>query len=105
MSALERLQAKRSQIAVLCRKYGVTRLRVFGSALSHEWSDRDSDFDFLADFGSPPAGVNLFTQQFSLIADLEDLLGRSVDLVDTAYTKRKGFLSSAEAASVELYAA
>lgn len=60
----------------IATKHGVTSIRVFGSAGRGE-SKPGSDIDFLVEVGpvhSPwfPAG---------LIADLEDLLGVSVDVV------------------------
>lgn len=105
MSGLEQLEARRSEIVALCRKYGVSRLRVFGSAVRNDWDTNSSDYDFVADFGTPPSGINLFTQQFGLIADLQDLLGRPVDVVELKATSKTGFVSAVESEAVELYAA
>ncbi|MDQ2986242.1 MAG: nucleotidyltransferase domain-containing protein [Armatimonadota bacterium] len=105
MSGLEQLETRRNEIAALCRKYGVKRLRVFGSAVREDWDTHSSDYDFVADFGYPPTGVNLFTQQFGLIADLQDLLGRSVDVVDLQATSKANLINAVESEAVELYAA
>lgn len=105
MSPMALLESKRPQIAALCRRYGVERLRVFGSALRPDWDELTSDFDFLAEFGPPPAGVNLFDQQFGFQVDLERLLGRPVDVVDWRAAKKPIFREIADAQSKEVYAA
>lgn len=105
MDGLELVEARRSQIAALCQKYGVIRLRLFGSALRSDWNAATSDFDFLAEFGPPPPGINLFDQQFGLQADLESLLGRPVDVVDWDAAKKPLFRQSAESLARDVYAA
>lgn len=102
---LATVAAKRTDIAALCGKYGVKRLRLFGSALRPDWDANASDLDFLAEFGPPPPGINLFDQQFGLQVDLERLLGRAVDVVDWAAAKKPHFRHSAEAGALEVYAA
>ncbi len=105
MGARDILEQRKSEIAVLCQKYGVTRLRLFGSALGTDWNPETSDFDFVADFGDPPAGINHFRQQFGLLADLEQLLGRPVDVVDYGVAEKPYFRQVIESTAVELYAA
>ncbi len=48
MTALAVLNKK---MVALCQRYAVMRLRVFGSALSSEWNEATSDFDFLVEYG------------------------------------------------------
>lgn len=105
MRPLALLEPKRDEIAALCLRYGVRRLRLFGSALRPDWNPATSDFDFLAEFGPPPMGVNLFDQQFGLQVDLEALLGRPVDVVDWNAAKKPIFRQIAEAQSTVVYAA
>lgn len=104
MNPLELLQSKQAQIEELCRRYGVTRLRVFGSAVRDDWNAQ-SDFDFLAEFGPPPPGINLFDQQFGLQVDLERLLGRPVDVVDWNAAKKPIFREIASSQAKDVYAA
>lgn len=73
----ERLLSKRQEILRIAAKHGVRSIRVFGSCPKGEASAQ-SDVDFLVEAGerrSPffPGG---------LIADLEDLLGQPVDVVE-----------------------
>lgn len=73
---------KRDKLAKLCRRYGVVRLEVFGSAARGTDFDPDrSDADFLVEFDSesrlPP-----FEQYFGLADALRETLGCPVDLVE-----------------------
>jgi predicted nucleotidyltransferase len=105
MSAQEYLASKRSEIEALCRKYGVVRLRLFGSAVRDDWNEQTSDFDFLAEFTDPPDGLNLFRQFFGFLVDLEDVVGRRVDVVDWKAATKPNFRAIAESEAKEWYAA
>jgi uncharacterized protein len=68
----------KSEIAEICRRYGVRELMLFGSALGPEFR-QDSDFDFLVEFyPSAHIGMIRFVQ---MAQDLEAALCRKVDLV------------------------
>ena len=105
MNPLMFLESKKESVGALCQRYGVRRLRVFGSALRPDWDEEASDFDFLAEFGPPPPGINLFDQQFGFQVDLERLLGRPVDVVDWGAARKPIFRQVAEAQAEEVYAA
>lgn len=47
MRAQRILAHHKAELDELCRKYGVLRLRLFGSALRDDWDPNQSDFDFL----------------------------------------------------------
>jgi uncharacterized protein len=72
---------KRDALAAICRRYGVVRLEVFGSAAHGTGFDPTrSDADFLVTF-EPTVRNDLAT--FTDLKDaLERLLGRPVDLVE-----------------------
>ncbi|MEP7010620.1 MAG: nucleotidyltransferase family protein [Acidobacteriota bacterium] len=75
--AIEReILAKRDEILRLASQHGATRVRVFGSVARGD-SGPDSDLDLLVD--TRPQTSAWFPA--SLILDLEDLLGRKVDVV------------------------
>ena len=78
-SILLELSRKQSQLEALSRRFGVTRLELFGSALSARFSD-SSDLDFLVWFADAPPAQRA-TDYFDLWFALEDLLQRRVDLV------------------------
>lgn len=104
MRAEQFLGSKREGIEALCRTYAVKRLRVFGSALREAWDPEASDFDFLAEFGSP-AAMNAFDQYMGFVLDLEAFLGRKVDVVDWNAAINPFFRRHAERSARELYAA
>jgi len=61
---------------VLARRYGVRDLALFGSS-ARDTAREDSDIDILVSFDGPATSRLYFGVQFYL----EDLLGRTVDLV------------------------
>ncbi len=93
----------REAIADLCRRFGVRRLSVFGSALTDRFDEVHSDVDFLVDFR--PDSTSLFDSYFGLKEELESLFGRPVDLVTTSALENPYFAASFEAYAEELYAA
>ncbi len=74
---LDYLHAQKKDILALSNRYGVRRIRVFGSVARCE-ERPDSDVDFLVDF---PRGYDLFSQRLPLAEGLAELLGRNVDVV------------------------
>jgi hypothetical protein len=70
------LLEKRDEILRLARARGVTNVRVFGSAARGALGP-DSDVDLLVDLDADRSLFDLG----GLLADLEDLLGRKVDVV------------------------
>lgn len=74
----------KDDVASLCKKFGIKRLEFFGSAVTHDFNT-DSDIDCLIEFGE--GGGNHFHRYFELKYALEEMFGRSVDLVvDSAIT-------------------
>ena len=74
---------KRDELAELCRRHGVARLEVFGSAARGEDFDpRTSDADFLVEFGSG-GGQARFDEYFEFVEGLRRILRRRVDLVES----------------------
>jgi len=66
----------REHLPVLTERFGVQRLRLFGS-MARDSAREDSDVDVLVAFDGPATAKRYFGVQFYL----EDLLGRPVDLV------------------------
>jgi predicted nucleotidyltransferase len=75
MELLELLESRRDEILQIARAHGAHNVRVFGSAARGEASET-SDVDFLVEFAP---GTSLL-QHGAMIAELEELLGRSVDV-------------------------
>ena len=74
------VESKRFEVAELCRRLGVRRLELFGSATRNDFDEASSDFDFLVEFRDDVKGSPLGTW-FGLKGDLEAMFGRPVDLV------------------------
>ena len=98
------LESKRDAIAGLCRKYGVVRMDVFGSALRDDFRDGESDVDLLADFGSIDP-FELLDAYFDLLDELRVLLGTKVDLVMSDAIKNRYIRAEVDRTKQVLYAA
>jgi uncharacterized protein len=67
-------------LIVLCKKYKVKELYIFGSALSNRFND-SSDVDFLVQFEKVDI-LEYFDNYMDFKEKLENLFGRPVDLVE-----------------------
>ena len=76
MTVNEVLRQKREEILRLCTKYGARNIRVFGSVARGE-AEAKSDVDFLVEMEPGRSLLDLGGLQY----ELEELLGRRVDLV------------------------
>jgi hypothetical protein len=75
MSLKKLLKEKREEILSIATKYGAFNVQIFGSVARGE-DTADSDVDFLVEL---EPGRNLL-DRIALMQDLEDLLGRKVDV-------------------------
>lgn len=98
------LESKRDAIAALCRKHGVVRLHVFGSALRDDYRPNESDVDFLVEFGAMTGHAKAHAY-FDLLDELSALLDAKVDLVMVGAVKNRYIASEIESTKQELYAA
>jgi hypothetical protein len=98
------LEAKRSEIAALCRRRHVRRLEVFGSAASGAFDPQTSDFDFLVEFDPLGPGERA-DAYFGLLEDLQELFQRPVDLVMVRAISNPYFRRAIEQTREVLYAA
>lgn len=86
-----------------CERFGVERLRVFGSVLTDRFNPETSDIDFLVTF--QPERDNLFHDYFDLKFELERIVGRGVDLVMERSVKNPFFKADAFKSAQDVYAA
>jgi predicted nucleotidyltransferase len=73
---IEQVYEKRNEILRIAAKHGARNIRIFGSVARGE-ADPESDIDLLVDVG--PVTTSWFPA--GLILDLEELLGRPVEIV------------------------
>jgi len=78
------LSGKRDEILRIAARHGARNVRVFGS-VARGVADEDSDIDLLVDM---EAGRSLFDMG-GLLVDLQDLLGRRVDVVTERGLKQR----------------
>lgn len=71
------IQTQRDQILRIAGKYGARKLRIFGSVACGQ-SNSQSDVDILVEFDAKSSLLD----HVALMQDLEDLLGRRVDIVN-----------------------
>lgn len=86
------VESVRPGIEALCRRLGVRRLDLFGSAAGGGFDESRSDVDVLVDLGG--SDDDAFEVYFSLKEGLEALLERPVDLVvddalENPYVRRR----------------
>jgi predicted nucleotidyltransferase len=76
MSLREELYRQRDAIRAIAARHGASNLRLFGSVIRGE-ERPDSDIDLLADLAEDRG----FGDYLALVEELEQLLGRRVDLI------------------------
>jgi hypothetical protein len=92
-----------ADIPALCRRYGVARLELFGSAATAAFDPARSDLDFLVEFDADSS--MLFDRYFGLKEALEALCGRPVDLVTTGSLQNPYFVEAVNKSRQLVYAA
>jgi predicted nucleotidyltransferase len=97
------LAQHQAELEQLCRRYRVRRLDLFGSAVTDRYRPAESDLDFLVEFEPLAVGTYADTY-FGLHEALEELFGRTVDLVVASAIKNPYFRQSVEQSKVPLYA-
>lgn len=64
----------------LCERHGITRLSFFESVLRGDFNSKTSDIDVLVEFEPEAESALTYFKLGGVVADLEDLLGKRVDL-------------------------
>ena len=98
------IEENRAAVEDLCRRFHVARLEVFGSAADGTFDESRSDVDFLAEFQPLEPGP-LADAYFGLLAELQRVFGRKVDLVTPGAIRNPLFLRAVNRSRKVLYAA
>ena len=94
----------RAALEMLCRRYRVRSLYLFGSAARDDFDPERSDVDLLVEFEAlAPRGYA--DAYFGLRESLEDLFGREVDLVALSAVRNPYMKADIERTRMLLYAA
>ena len=94
----------RSDIAALCRRFGVAKLDVFGSTVTGQFNPAKSDLDLLVTFEAMD-GMSRADQYFGLLQVLEDLVQRHIDLMTHQSLRNPYLIRAANESIRSLYAA
>jgi predicted nucleotidyltransferase len=90
------------EITALCRRFGVQRLDLFGSAATGAFDPATIDLDFVATFAN--SHVPGYSARYLDFADaLEALFGRPVDLLTENMIRSPYFRASVEATRRPVY--
>ncbi|MGB0766512.1 MAG: nucleotidyltransferase family protein [Phycisphaeraceae bacterium] len=101
---IPQIEQHRQDLTSLCRKFGVARLEIFGSAATAQ-SDRGArDVDMLVEF-LPASEMGPADQYFGLLEALQSLLDRPVDLVCARAMQNPYFIDEVNRSRSLLYAA
>lgn len=98
------IQQHQGKLKELCYRYGVLRLELFGSAARGDFDASRSDLDFLVVF-ERQSQINAADQFLGLLADLEKVFARKVDLVDVRAHRNPYFMAEALKHREVVYAA
>jgi len=101
---LSMVEEKIDAIGGLCRRFGVVKLDLFGSATSDAFDDLRSDLDFAVSFAACSSQEH-YENYFGLMEGLEHLFQRPVDLVEYSALRNPYFITNLEASRKALYAA
>lgn len=98
------IEEHRKELETLCRRFHVARLEIFGSAADGTFDPQRSDVDFLVEFQPLTPGA-LADAYFGLLAELERVFHRKVDLVTPRSIRNPYFLKGVNKTRRPLYAA
>jgi len=97
--------AKLGELEGICRRLGVRRLELFGSAASGNFRTEDSDLDLLVEFEPEAIDDAYADHYFELLESLEYMFGRPIDLVVDSAIRNPYFRESVDRTKALLYAA
>ena len=102
-AVISAIEEKQGPLADLCRRFGVRKVELFGSAATGQFDPSRSDLDFLVefppeyDFGPWLSRLSQFEQS------LTRLFGRRVDLVMHSALRNPWFRREVEKGRITLY--
>ena len=98
------VENKLEEIIALCKVYNVSSFALFGSAAKDSMNEQ-SDLDFLVEFSEEIDVLNYADNYFSFLEELENLLGKKIDLVSKNSLKNPILIEEIHRSKVNLYAA
>ena len=97
------IEEKQPALVDLCRRFGVRKLELFGSAATGDFNPSRSDLDFIVEF-PPEYDFGPWLSRLSQFErSLTNLFGRRVDLIMPSALRNPWFRREAEKARITLY--
>jgi uncharacterized protein len=97
------IEQNQTALAELCRRFGVRKLELFGSAATGDFNPSRSDLDFIVEF-PPDYDFGPWLSRLSQFEhSLSQLFGRRVDLITSSALRNPWFRREAEKARITLY--
>jgi uncharacterized protein len=97
------IEEKRQELERACRRHGVRRIDLFGSAARPDFDPARSDLDFLVTFQELDSN-QYADAYFGLLEDLQALFQRPVDLVVDSAIQNPYFRQAVESTRTLVYA-
>ncbi len=98
------VEQSRDNLLALCSEHRVIRLEVFGSGSGEDFDETRSDLDFLVVF-EPCTPQEHAKRYFALLAALQDLFDRDIDLVELSAVRNPYLLAGIEKTRTMVYGA
>ncbi|HQY30220.1 MAG TPA: nucleotidyltransferase domain-containing protein [Thermomicrobiales bacterium] len=99
------VRARQSELAELCREFGVVRLELFGSATSDAFNPETSDLDFIVEFDPNFDLGPWMGKLYSLEDRLKALFGRKIDTMFAGEIRNPYLRENVNETRIEIYAA
>ncbi|WOF17360.1 hypothetical protein F1737_10435 [Methanoplanus sp. FWC-SCC4] len=87
----------------LCRKYNVSEMFIFGSAIRSDFNPEKSDIDIMISFKKMTPAEHA-DSYFGLLEELESFFGRSVDLLEKEAVRNPYLKKNIDESGVMVYA-
>lgn len=95
------VEDSKPEIGALCKRFGIRRLELFGSAATGAFDANRSDLDFIVDLGTYERGV---AKRFlAFCAQLEGLVERPVDVITVRQIENPYFRAEVNATRKVIY--
>ncbi len=101
---LKAIEQELPEIERLCRRFGVRRLELFGSAARDDFDEATSDLDLLVEL-EPPSGMGYSDAYFGFREAVAARFRRPVDLVSLRSLRNPYFIEAIAPSRRLLYAA
>jgi uncharacterized protein len=99
------IEHRKQELKSICENLNIKRLYVFGSVVTGDAFNDDSDLDFLLAFDNSLSPIEYSENYFELLRRLKDLFNREVDIVTERSLSNPYFIDSVNKSKVEVYEA